>query len=547
MTMSCMALLVLVNYQYFNEKEVDKVRIQTEFAVEAVESMGISYLQKMISDEYRLTWVSEDGFVLFDSHSDLIQMDNHKERTEIRQAMETGYGWDTRYSETIGLQQIYTAIRMEDGSVLRVANEESTLLAFVCSIFYHLLFAFLISILLSYFLAKYLSKQIIRPLYSLDLENPLENGTAYEEITPLLQQIQRQYQKIDRQVDELSRKHAEFETITRDMEEGLLLLGQSGEILSINDSASMLFDTEKQQCLGKNVLTVNRGKELQRILSKAFTGTRTEGMLSLGEKQYQVSASPMFGKNVVSGVAVLLVDVTQKSETEQMRREFTANVSHELKTPLHTISGCAELLRYNLVKAEDIPQFSEQIYSEAQRLIRMVEEIISLSKLDEGVELNLREEVDLLSIAREVVSHLKELAISQQVDVSVEGDSCSMLGSYTLLTGIVQNLCENAIKYNKPQGSVVLSVWNRPDAIVLKVKDTGIGVSEKDQSLIFQRFFRVDKSRSKEIGGTGLGLSIVKNATLRHNGHISMESRLGEGSCITVEFSKSPLKKETLN
>lgn len=536
MTFTCMSLIVLVTYQFFNDKEVDKVRIQTEFAVKAVETMGINYLEQMVSSEYRLTWVSKNGEVLFDSQGDYHDMENHSDRFEIQEALATGYGSDSRYSKTLMLQQIYTAIRLEDGSVLRVSNEERTLYAFIFSLFHHLLLAFGIALFLSAFLAKYLSQQIIKPLHTLDLDHPLENHFAYEEITPLLQRIQRQYQKIDHQLSELSRRQAEFDIITRDMAEGLLLLGQDGEILSINDSASGLFHIEKQECVGKNFLTVNRGKELQKVLKSAFLGKRTEGMLVLSDKQYQVSASPMFEKEMVSGLAVLLVDVTAKSETEQIRREFTANVSHELKTPLHTISGCAELLSYNLVKSEDIPQFSKQIYSEAQRLIRLVEEIISLSKLDEGVELNLKEEVDLLSVAKDVVNHLKEMADKQEVSLIVEGEPSVMLGSYTLLTGIVQNLCENSIKYNEPNGVVTLIVKNTPTAVIFSAKDTGIGISEKEQNLIFQRFYRVDKSRSKEIGGTGLGLAIVKNATSLHNGKISIESTLGEGTCITLEF-----------
>lgn len=536
------ALLLLVNYGKFNEREMDKIWVQNQFAVTAVESLGLEYLESVASKDYRLTWIGEDGEVFFDSHEESEQMVNHRDRVEFQQAMESGYGWDVRESETLVLKQIYTAIRLNDGSVLRMSSSEATFFAFVLSILQPLLLALGIAFGFSFVLANYLAREIIRPLHGLNLDNPTENLEAYEEITPLLQRIKGQYQENDRQLKELTRKKVEFEVITRDMDEGLMILGSQGEIFSINQSATNFFQIEREECLGHNFLTVHRGIELQEILTKALTGEHSEGVICLHEGQFQVSASPMLEetgeKSVVTGVVTLLFDVTKQTETEQIRREFTANVSHELKTPLHTISGCAELMSHNLVKSQDIPQFSQQIYKEAQRLIRMVEEIISLSRLDEGAQPDLGEEVDLYSISKEVMEKLQDAARNSGISLGISGESAKLRGSYTLLSGIIHNLCENAIKYNRPEGSVTVIVRNEETKLSVEVADTGIGVSEKDQNLIFQRFYRVDKSRSNETGGTGLGLSIVKHAVNLHHGQISMESTLGVGTSILVEFPK---------
>lgn len=542
LALTCTSLIMLVTYEEFNEKEVDKMWIQNNFMSKAVESLGINYLESVSTQEYRITWISAQGDVLFDTHSDIEMMENHSDRPEIIEAIQTGYGWNSRESETMMLQQVYTALRLEDGSILRISDEQDTFFAFILSMLKPLLLGLLLSAILSNCLAKYLSKEIIKPLHQLDLNNPSENVKAYEEITPLLVQIKKQYQENDRQLIELTRKKVEFELITRDMAEGLIILGSGGEIFSINQSAGKLFGIIKENCIGKNFLTVYRGKELSDILHAALEGTHSEGMLPLGGHLYQVSASPMLEENTVTGVVVLLFDVTQQSETEQIRREFTANVSHELKTPLHTISGCAELMSHNLVQEKDIPQFSQQIYKEAQRLIRLVEEIISLSKLDEGVELDMHEEVDLYSIGKEITEKLTDMAKNNNVTLTFQGETAKLRGSYTLLSGVMHNLCENAIKYNRPFGTVDISVKSKGNTLCLQVEDSGIGISEKDQNLIFQRFYRVDKSRSKEIGGTGLGLSIVKHAVCLHNGRISIKSALSVGTCITVEFPNTFLK-----
>lgn len=534
----CSIVLTLVTYNHFLDLEAEKMESQTLFAAQAVEKLGLDYFQDLNPNYYRITWIDSSGDVLFDTHGDAGDMENHNDRTEVEEAFATGFGTSTRESETIFEELIYFAQRLDDGTVLRLSGYRNTLLSFFLSILQPLSILFLLCAWLTAILAYYLSQSIIRPLTALNLENPHDNSEVYDEIAPLLTRIQRQYLKIDNQLNEMSRKQEEFDIITRNMEEGLILLNQDSQILSINESAAQLFVADKVECLGKSILMLHRSVDMQQLLEKALLGEHTEGMLAMDNQMYQINASPIIQEGQVSGVAVLLLNATEKSEAEQIRREFTANVSHELKTPLHSISGCAELLSHNLVQGNDIPQFAFQIYNEAQRLIRLVDEIISLSRLDEGAEDLATEEVDLASVAKEVAFHLEDMANNAGLSLSVEGNSAKMMGSYTLLSGLLRNLCENSIKYNQPNGTVSIIVEDKEEYVRLQVNDTGIGISEKDKQLIFQRFYRVDKSRSKEIGGTGLGLSIVKHTVALHQGKLTMESSLNEGTSIQIDFPK---------
>lgn len=537
-TLLCSIILTLVTYEHFVESESSKIISQTQLAVQGVEKSGVEYFSDLSLEYYRLTWIDPNGNVLFDSHSSITDMENHLDREEIQEALKDGFGSSKRKSETILLESFYFAQKLDNGSVLRVSGEQSSLFAFFLEILQPMLLLFILGAWLSGILAYYLSQNIIKPLKGLNLDKPLENTQVYEEIAPLLTQIQRQYQKIEKQIEELSQRQEEFDIITRAMDEGLILLNQNGQILSINDSASHLFHAEKELSKGKNLLTIHRSIEMQHLLDQAFQGVRAEGMITIENQIYQTNVSPIIQGDCVSGVAILLQNATKKNESEQIRREFTANVSHELKTPLHSISGCAELLSHNLVLNEDIPQFSAQIYNEAQRLIRLVDEIISLSRLDEGaLELD-KEEIDLGSIAKEVEYHLSDMAKSLNLTLSVKAESVKMMGSYTLLSGLLRNLCENAIKYNKSQGSVELIVTETAEIARLQVNDTGIGISDQDKQLIFQRFYRVDKSRSKDIGGTGLGLSIVKHTVAMHQGKLTIESALNVGTSIQIDFPK---------
>lgn len=534
----CSLVLTMVTYRSFLENEAEKIESQTQLATQGVEKLGLDFFTDLVTFHYRITWVDSNGDVLFDTHKMSEIMENHGDRIEILDAMEHGFGSSTRKSDTLLTELVYCAQRLEDDTVLRVSGDRKSLLAFFISILQPFCLIFLLGGWLSALLAYGLTKSIMTPLTNLDLDHPLQNVKVYDEIAPLLQQIQRQYRKINLQIKEMSQKQEEFETITRDMNEGLLLLNQHGQIISINDCASQLFKTNKSQSVGRNIITLHRSLEMQQLLDKAFQGERAEGIIPMGQQMYQMNASPIIQGNLISGVAVLLLDATERNESEEMRREFTANVSHELKTPLHSISGCAELLSHNLVENKDIPQFTTQIYNEAQRLIRLVDEIISLSRLDEGAVALSKEEVDLFSIAKEAEFQFRDTAKTMGISLQVVGDSGKMSGSYTLLSGLLRNLCENAIKYNKPNGTVEISVQEYPTFIRLQVNDSGIGISAKDKQLIFQRFYRVDKSRSKEIGGTGLGLSIVKRTVALHQGTLSLESSLNVGTSIQIDFPK---------
>ncbi len=532
------SLLTWVTYQQHVKNEIQEMFQQTQIIGMGLKKVGISFLTDCKAS-VRLTWIDKQGAVLFDSLEDAETMDSHLYRSEVVEALHHGSGSSIRKSDTLLTEQIYVALALEDGSILRASKEQNNLLSFFLSILQPLIFVLLFGGILSFFIASSFTNSIMKPLSQLDLDNPMKNPRAYEEITPLLRKIQKQYQKINQQLLKMSQKQEEFDIITRNMGEGLLLLDPEGHILSLNDTASKLFQTNREESIGKNILTLHRSVELQEILEKAYGGTAIEGTIPLEHQQiYQVNASPILQEGSVSGLALLFVNSTEKTQSEKLRREFSANVSHELKTPLHSISGCAELLSHNFVAEKDIPVFASQIYNEAQRLIRMVEEIISLSRLDEGMENLMVDRVDLYSLGKEVCQTLADMAKEQEITLVLQGESATMRGNYHLLSATIRNLCENAIKYNRPHGQVELILENKENTINLRVNDSGIGLSEQDKPLIFQRFYRVDKSRSKEIGGTGLGLSIVKHAVTLHKGHLTMESALGIGTSISIEFPK---------
>lgn len=532
------SLLTLVAYQQNLKSQIQEMFQQTQIISTGLEQVGIQFLSECKAT-VRLTWIDSQGKVLFDSSEDIATMNSHLHRSEVTDALRYGTGSSIRNSDTLLTEQIYVAQALEDGSILRASKEQNNLLSFFLSILQPLIFVLLFGGILSFFIASYFTNSIMKPLSQLDLDNPMQNPKAYEEITPLLQKIQKQYHKIHRQLATMAQQQEEFDIITRNMGEGLLLLDPEGHILSLNDTASKLFQADRENSIGKNILSLHRSLELQEILGKAYGGTAVEGSIPLEHQQiYQVSASPILQDGKVSGLALLFVNSTEKTQSEKLRREFSANVSHELKTPLHSISGCAELLSHNFVAEKDIPVFASQIYNEAQRLIRMVEEIISLSRLDEGMENLMVDQVDLYSLGKEVAQNLEDMAKELDITLSLRGESAKMRGNYHLLSATIRNLCENAIKYNRPQGQVEIVLENKENTVCLRVNDSGIGLSEGDKPLIFQRFYRVDKSRSKEIGGTGLGLSIVKHAVTLHKGNLTIESALNIGTSINIEFPK---------
>ena len=534
-------LIMGVLYGYFTDMQHDQLRMQTELAAQGVNHEGTAYFDALNSRDYRLTLIGPDGSVIYDSQADSDEMENHLEREEVQEALASGYGESERYSSTLMEKSLYSAIKLDDGSILRTSFSQSGILTLLLGMLQPIIVVLIAAVALSLLLASRLSKKIVKPLNELDLDDPLSNE-GYDELSPLLLRIHNQQKQLRQQSAELNQRQDEFAAVTANMNEGLVLLNDKCNVLSINPAAARILDSS-QRCVGENVLTVNRSLDLQDLLSKALNGEQAEKVLDLHEGHYQVIASPVVSDVAssgcaVSGVALLIFDVTDKENSEQMRREFTANVSHELRTPLHSISGYAELLKNGMVKTGDIRSIASKIYDEAQRMVRLVEDIINLSHLDEGAGDVPREKTDLYEIVKATAQSLEPEAESADVSLNVSGESAVIKGVPQLLGGIVYNLCDNAIKYNHKGGSVSVNVRVADGSAVLTVSDTGIGIPAEDQSRIFERFYRVDKSHSKEVGGTGLGLSIVKHSAKVHGAKISLESELGKGTTISVKFPK---------
>lgn len=529
-------LFMTVLYDYFSEIQQDQLRMQIDLASQGVEDEGLDYLKNLKIEDHRVTWIGTDGKVLYDNRSDAGEMENHFEREEVKEALSEGYGASSRYSSTLTQRYLYGAKRLPDGTVIRLSVAQNSLFLLTLGMLQPILVLCFIAIILSAFLASRLSKKIVKPLNELNLDRPLDND-GYDELSPLLRRIDTQQKEIERQSEELTQKQKELEVMTSAMSEGIILLNHHGTILSINQAAAQMLGTDRS-CIGEDIVSVNRSVELVDLLNQAKAGTHSEKILELENARYQMMASPVISSGAVFGIVLLVLDVTEKEKAEQLRREFTANVSHELKTPLHTISGSAELLANGMVKPEDIPDFSNRIYSEAQRMIQLVEDIIRLSHLDEGAEDMKWETVDVYTVAEESINSLSDKAASAGIKLALTGEAVSIHGVKQLLREIISNLCDNAIKYNHKGGSVTVEVKDIGDFATVSVSDTGIGIPAEHQSRIFERFYRVDKSHSKEIGGTGLGLSIVKHAAKLHHAEIALHSVVDQGTEITVQFPK---------
>ena len=530
-------LFMTVLYDYFSGIQQNQLRMQIDLASQGVEDEGLDYLKNLNIKDHRVTWIGTDGKVLYDSISEADEMENHFEREEVKEALSEGYGASSRYSSTLTQRYLYGAKRLPDGTVIRLSVTQNSLLILTLGMLQPIMIIFVIAIILSAFLASRLSKKIVKPLNELNLDKPLDNN-GYDELSPLLRRIDTQQKEISRQSEELKQRQNELEVMTSAMSEGIILLNNRGTVLSINKAAAKLFGTD---CfgIGEDIVSINRSLELAQLLNKAKNGEHSERVVELGSGRYQMMASPVISNNIVSGIVLLILDVTEKEKAEQLRREFTANVSHELKTPLHTISGSAELLANGMVKPEDIPIFLKRIYSEAQRMIQLVEDIIRLSHLDEGAEDMKWDMVDLYAVAEETINSLADEAESNGIKFELYGETVLINGIRQLLQEIIYNLCDNAIKYNCRGGSVSVGVKNENEFAVLTITDTGIGIPAEHQERIFERFYRVDKSHSKEIGGTGLGLSIVKHAAKLHNAEIELHSIVNKGTEITIKFPKN--------
>lgn len=530
-------LFMTVLYDYFTTVGQKQLRTELDLASRGVINEGIEYFEGLETENYRITWIGTDGSVIYDSASEAGVMENHLEREEVKAALDTGYGESSRYSSTLTERYLYSAGRLPDGTVLRLSVTQNSLLVLTLGMLQPICAIFAVAVILSIILASRLSKKIVKPLNELNLEEPLSNE-EYDELSPLLKRIDTQQKQIRRQKKELERKQSEFKTVTEGMAEGIVLLNSEGEILSINRAAAKLFGTDIF-AVGQNILSVNRNPALTELLHKAEKSGRAETVAELGGGSYQIDASSVLSNGEVIGTVLLLLDVTEKIKSEQLRQEFTANVSHELKTPLHTISGSAELMAGGMVKPEDVPEFSRRIFTETRRMIQLVDDIIKLSHLDEGAEDMKREETDLLHIAEGVVQTLQQEAKNAGITLELRGEQAVFSGIPRLLSSIVYNLCDNAIRYNRRDGSVSVEIKNEKDFAVLTVSDTGIGIPPEHRERIFERFYRVDKSHSREIGGTGLGLSIVKHAARLHNAEIGLQSVVDGGTTVTVRFPKT--------
>ena len=522
-------------YSYFASVQESQLQDQLQLAAAAVETEGTDYLNKLKADRYRLTWIAADGSVLCDTKRDAESLENHGDRLEVREALRTGSGSSTRYSSTLLEKTSYYAQRMPDGSVLRISISRATVGMLVLGMLPAILLAAAAALVLSGLLAGRLSRRITAPLNALDLEHPLENDT-YEELSPLLCRINVQRQQIDRQLTDLRRRSDEFRQITSHMQEGLVLLNESGAVLSINAAACRVFGTG-ESCLGQDFLTVDRGRDVSDALASAMDAGHSEVRVQRLGRIYQFDISRIQSGPDTLGAVLLAFDITQQETAEQSRREFTANVSHELKTPLQGIIGSAELIENGLVKQEDLPRFVGHIRREAQRLVALIGDIIRLSQLDEGAPLPW-ERVDVSALCRDIAADLRDKSEKSGTAITVEGPEIPVEGVRRLLYETVYNLCDNAIQYNIPGGSVRVTVTDRGDSAAISVADTGIGIAPEHQSRVFERFYRVDKSHSKASGGTGLGLSIVKHAVAYHHGTLDLESQPGKGTTITVTIPK---------
>ena len=524
---ACFVLILGILYSHFTSVQKDNLQSELALASTAVEKNGLDYLESVDEKSCRFTWIAADGKVIFDSEGDAANMENHKDRQEVAQAFETGFGQSSRYSTTLTEETVYYAKRL-------------TVLTLVLGMVQPLIVVIAIALIVSLLLARSLSKKIVEPLNSLDLDKPLENN-VYDELSPLLVKIEKQNRLIGAQLKKSKTDKAEFYAVIKSMKEGLVLLNANDTVLSINPAAEAVFGTD-EKCVGQDFLTVDRSLEVGKTIAEAKENGSAQLQTERNGKIYQMNASRIGTPPNAGGTVLLVFDITEKAFAERNRREFTANVSHELKTPLHSIMGCSELMENGLVKAEDMPRFVSRIHSEASRLVTLVDDIIGLSQLDENAEFP-KEEVDLLALAEEEVGALAATAKDKDIKISVGGEEITVTGVRRLLHEIVYNLCDNALRYTEAGGKVGVTVGKEENEAVITVSDTGIGIPPEDLDRVFERFYRTEKSRSKETGGTGLGLAIVKHAALYHGGDIEVESVLGAGSTFTLRLPLESLDR----
>lgn len=530
------AFIIGILFNLFERRIQAELESEANYLSQAIENEGMDFFDKFESGNNRVTLISESGNVLFDSQAVAQELDNHSEREEIKQAMETGSGMSVRYSKTLTEKTVYYATRLSDNSVLRVSTEQYTVITILLGLFHPLLIILIIAVVLTCILSARVSKAIIKPINELDLERP-ENNDAYEELAPLLEKIAAQKQTIDGQLRLARKRQEEFKLITENMSEGFLVIDKETNLLTCNRAALRLLGIETAPA--GSVLSLCRIKNFREVIDRVLSGERAENTMTQNERVYSLIATPVFVEDEsVIGAVVIIIDITESEKREALRREFTANVSHELKTPLTSISGFAELMKDGGVPAEAAADFSKAIYDEAQRLISLVNDIIKISELDEKSIASENETVDLYELSEEIIDRLRSEAAKRNITLNLIGSAARVSGVRKILDEMIYNLCDNAIKYNKENGVVDIILNNTENYITVTVRDTGIGIPPAHRGRVFERFYRVDKSHSKAVGGTGLGLAIVKHGAIYHNARLSLDSVEGKGTSVTISFKK---------
>lgn len=530
----CGVLILGVLYDHFTDELQDELLNEATYITQGVEANGIDYLNQLEKIDTRITWVDTDGTVLYDNKVDVSSMENHGDRQEIKVAMTSSKGKSIRYSNTLAEKTIYYAVRIADGSVIRVSNTQSSVVQILKEMLRPVIVVLLMAFALAGVLAYRVAKQIMAPLDNIDFEHP-EDAKVYDEMAPFISKIIRQNKQIKANMDVLQSQQQEFRLITENMQEGFIVIDKTAHILSYNTSALKLFGVN-MEVENKSVLVLNRTDQFSKLVNDSLQGKHMEEIILLGDRYCNVYINPVMDKEYVAGAVIIITDVTEKEERENLRREFSANVSHELKTPLTSISGIAEIIKNGIVDEKDIPKFAGNIYEEAKRLISLVEDIIKISRMDEMEGIPEKQPVDLYVVAQKALENLSQTAENKNIKVEQKGDFCQISGVEVILYEMIYNICDNAIKYNKQGGNVIVETGYEAEQAYIRVSDTGIGIPEEQIDRIFERFYRVDKSHSKDVGGTGLGLSIVKHGAKLHNATIDVDSTLSQGTTITMRF-----------
>ncbi len=530
------ACVMAILYQHFGKEINGELKKEASYLSYGVEQEGIDYLKQINEKDDRITYIAEDGTVLYDNMADAESMENHSERKEVQEALKTGSGYAERTSKTLAQKTIYYALRLPDHSVLRVSSTQFSIFVLLMELIPPIIGIIIVMLIIAVIVSAHMANKIVEPINNLDLEHP-EDNQVYDEVGPLLSKIYKQNRQIKNQLEAARRNQEEFGIITENMQEGLLVIDSYTMILSGNSSVWKMFQI-KDPKIGDSVYSLDRNEDFRMLIEQVLKGQHGSVLLHLGSEAIQMIANPVTREHKVVGAVLLLMNETEKVEREQLRREFSANVSHELKTPLTSISGFAEIIQDGLVRAEDIKKFAGRIYDEAQRLITLVEDTIKVSQLDEGENPYEWEQLDAYTVVKDVCGRLKDIAAKKNVHLYIDGDKTMLCTVRPIFDEIIYNLCDNGIKYNRDDGTVSIHLREMGENVEVRVKDNGIGIPGEDQNRVFERFYRVDKSHSKAIGGTGLGLSIVKHGVTFLGGTIKMVSEVGKGTEVTLTFPK---------